>query len=114
MTPFAAGCAICGADLETWRRERTARRESKRIPRPQLPSGIAGGRSGEILFGVAMAVLALFAPPLGVLLCGYMAYRFDREGNTLMRNVAAGCALAALVFTLFPVGVYAKVLDAIY
>jgi hypothetical protein len=114
VSQFAAGCAICGADLESWRRERARRAESRRVPRPQLPRGISRGRSGDVLFGVVMAVVALFAPPFGLLLCSYLAYRFDRDGSRALRNVALVCALAALVFLLFPFGVYAKVLDAIY
>ena len=114
VSQFAAGCAICGADLESWRRERAEREASRRLPRPQVPRGITGGRSGEILFGAVMIALALFAPPFGLLFSGYMAYRFDRDGSTAMRNVALACAVAALVFILFPFGVYAKVLDTIY
>ena len=114
VSQFAAGCAICGADLESWRRERARREESRRLPRPQLPRGISRGRSGDVLFGVVMAAVALFAPPFGLLLCGYLAYRFDRDGSLALRNVALACAFAALVFLLFPFGVYAKVLDAIY
>ena len=114
VSQFAAGCAICGADLESWRRERERREASRRLPRPQVPRGIGGGRSGEILFAVVMAALALFAPPVGLLFCGYMAYRFDRDGSVAMRNVALACAVAALLFVLFPFGIYAKVIDAIY
>ena len=114
VSQFAAGCAICGADLEAWRREGARRDAARRLPQPQIPRGLSRGRSGDVLFGVVMAVVALFAPPVGLLLCGYLAYRFDRDGSVAMRNVALVCAFAALVFVLFPFGVYAKVLDAIY
>jgi hypothetical protein len=114
VSQFAAGCAICGANLEAWRRELAERRVSSRLPRPPAPRGLGGEGATDVLFAAVMALVSLFAPPFGLLLGGFMAYRFDRQGRTGMRNVALGCALAALLFVLFPFGVYARVLDAIY
>ena len=65
-----------------------AAKRRRRVPRPQMPRGLTRGRSGDVLFAVVMVVVALFAPPLALLLCGYLAYRFDRDGETMLRNVA--------------------------
>jgi MFS family permease len=78
-----------------------------------VPRGLTRGRAGDILFALVMVAMALFAPPLGLLLCGYLAYRFDRDGDAALRNVALVCAVAALLFILFPFGIWAKVLDVI-
>jgi hypothetical protein len=112
VSQFAAGCAICGADLAAARRQAARRAPAGRLPRPHLPAP-ATGRTADVLFGVVLGLVALFAPPFGLLLGGFMAYRFDREGRIAMRNLAAACALAALLFLLFPFGVYERVLDAI-
>jgi hypothetical protein len=112
VSQFAAGCALCGADLVEARRAAASRRTPPVIARPRLPAA-SQGRAADILFAAVLALLALFAPPFGLLLGGYMAYRFDREGRTSMRNLAAACALASLLFVLFPFGIYANVLDLI-
>jgi hypothetical protein len=113
VSQFAAGCAICGADLGPARRAAAQRGPGPRLPQARLPAIPARGLSADVLFGVILALVALFAPPFGLLLGAYMAYRFDRDGRVAMRNVAAACAVAALLFVLFPFGVYERVLEAI-
>ena len=107
VTPYAAGCAICGTDLEPARRRLAERRSPANLTRPAAFSSIGYGESGDFLFAAAMILVALFAPPIGLILSSYMAYRFDRDSRPAMRNVAIACAGAAatgLIF--FPLGLY--------
>ena len=80
MSPFAAGCAICGTDLQAARAELAA----KRARRPQLPDL----RPSDDAIRIGVSVLAaLFAPLMGALLTGYFAYDADRNGRTGLRNL---------------------------
>jgi hypothetical protein len=92
VTPFAAGCAVCGADLEAARAKRSAR------PRIELPSvRWGGGGSGRRIdwLHLAIAVLvALAVPPVGLLLALFWASRRYRDGEPVM--TAAMLAVAAL------------------
>lgn len=113
VSQFAAGCAICGADLEEARRDLAEKQASRRVPRPEIPKAVGFGGSGDVLFGVLMVTLTIFAPPIGFLLGGFMAYRFNQEGRDNMRNIALGCAIAALLFVLFPFGIWLRLRDTI-
>jgi hypothetical protein len=80
VSPFAAGCAICGTNLETAR----AGLAAKRARRPQLPQV----RLGDDAVRIGVAVLAaLFSPLMGALLTGWFAYDADRNGRTATRNL---------------------------
>jgi hypothetical protein len=95
VSPFAAGCAICGTNLEAARSELAA----KRARRPQLPGP---GRLGDDAVRIAVGVLAaVFSPVMGVLLTGYFAYDADRNGRAGTRN------LMILLLGLSVVGVFA-------
>ena len=90
VSPFAAGCAICGTDLQAAR----ARLEQKRVRRPQVP-GIRLSDDG-IRIGVG-ALAAFFAPVMGALLTGYFAYDADQNGRIRLRNVMIGLLILSLV-----------------
>ena len=95
VSPFAAGCAICGTDLEAARSELAA----KRARRPQPPSPV---RASDDALRIGVSVLgAVFAPVMGALLTGYFAYDADRNGRTGTRN------LMILLLGLSLVGVFA-------
>jgi hypothetical protein len=100
VSAFAAGCAICGADLEKARAEQAAKR---RPERPGLPS--FGGAAGIDWVQLAIAlILAVAFSPLGLLLSAYWAVRHERYGETammLMMIVAAAIALAAILHPLW-------------
>lgn len=113
VSQFAAGCAICGADLERARLEAAERERNRRLPRPEVPRSVSLGGSGDVLFGAAMALLALVTPPLAILIDGFMALRFHDEGRTGLRNAALVCVAAALLFTAFPFGIWDRVLGAL-
>jgi hypothetical protein len=110
VTQFAAGCAICGEDLEAARR-----RQAQRRSLPEIPSVPAvHGAGGDALFAAVLVIVALFAPPFGLVLGLFMAYRFESESRPMMRNVALLCAGASLISIAFPFGVYEKVLTALF
>jgi hypothetical protein len=92
VTPFAAGCAVCGLDLEQARAQRAARRRIE-LPRPHWSGG--DGMQVAVAF-----LLALFVSPIGLLLTLYWANQRHQRGDTAMMIVmlaAAALALAALV-----------------
>jgi hypothetical protein len=94
VSPFAAGCAICGADLEAARAQAAARR---RIEVPRVPS--VGGSIDWVHVAIAV-VLALAVPPVGLALALYWAVQRNRFGErtmTLLMLAAAALALAALL-----------------
>ena len=94
VSPFAAGCAICGTNLEAARTELAA----KRARRPQLPEVRLG--DDDLRIGVSV-LAALFAPVMGALLTGYFAYDADRNGRTTTRN------LMIFLFAFCLIGVFA-------
>jgi hypothetical protein len=98
VSPFAAGCAICGTNLEAARAELAA----KRARRPSLPGPIRLG-DDAVRIGVGV-VAAVFAPVMGALLTGYFAYDADRNGRTATRNLM----IALLGFSLVGVFAYAQ------
>jgi hypothetical protein len=94
VSQFAAGCAVCGTNLQAARAELAERRAR----RPQLP-GVP--RLGDDAVRIGVTVLAaLFSPLMGVLLAGYFAYDADRDGRVPTRNLMIlllGLSLVGLV-----------------
>jgi hypothetical protein len=90
VSPFAAGCSICGADLEAARRDLAA----KRARRPQLP----GFRLTDDGVRIGVGVLtAIFSPVMGALLTGYFAYDAEQNGRIRLRNLMIGLLILSLV-----------------
>ena len=77
VTPFAAGCAICGFDLETAR----AARARRSAPVDRIGRHVTMPRLGD-------------APFFGVLLTGFFAWQLHQDGRPGMRN--AMLAIVAL------------------
>jgi hypothetical protein len=98
VSPFAAGCAICGTNLEAARAELAA----KRARRPNLPAPVRLG-DDAVRIGVGV-IAAVFAPVMGALLTGYFAYDADRNGRTATRNLM----IALLGFSLVGMFAYAQ------
>jgi hypothetical protein len=103
VSPFAAGCAICGTNLEAARAELAA----KRARRPQLPDLRPSDDGIRIGVGVLAAV---FAPVMGALLTGYFAYDADRDGRTRLRNIM----IVLLGFSLVGVFAYAQLWGGVF
>jgi hypothetical protein len=97
VSPFAAGCAICGTNLEAARADLA----EKRPRRPQLPTVSLGDDALRI--GVAL-LAAVFAPLMGALLSGYFAYDADRNGRMTTRTVM----IVLLALSLLGVFAYAQ------
>lgn len=104
VSPFAAGCAICGTNLEAARAELAA----KRARRPQL-SGSVTLTDDALRIGVSV-LAAVFAPVMGVLLTGYFAYDADRDGRTQTRNLM----IALLCLSLVGVFAYARLWGGLF
>ena len=96
VSPFAAGCAICGTDLEAARAELAA----KRARRPSCPPLRLGDDAVRIGVGV---IAAVFSPVMGALLTGYFAYDGPQRPNPT-RNVM----ICVLGFSLIGVFAYAR------
>jgi hypothetical protein len=102
VSQFAAGCAICGADLQ-------AARAAQR--RPAISDSISGLRPARLPFGTSsedlliagvLAVLLLFAPLIGFLVAAWIAYHRNREGDLRVRNLAAAFLVLCLVMLALP------------
>jgi hypothetical protein len=88
VSQFAAGCAVCGADLERLRRRRSRR----------LRASIAMPGVGEaVLLSVLMVVVALLAPLFGMPLAALVFFDRWRRGDRKVAYVAAGAFVLSLV-----------------
>jgi hypothetical protein len=104
VSPFAAGCAICGTDLEAAR----AALAAKRARRPQLPGAVW---LSDDAIRIAVSVLAaVFSPVMGSLLTGYFAYDAHQNGRERTRNVM----VLLLGFSLVGVFAYARLWGGLF
>lgn len=90
MSAFAAGCAICGADLEAHRR-RLAQRPSvaeatRRVPDVRLPH-LSSRIDPDLALVTVTVLMLLLVPIMGALLAGLGAWDRNRNGRITMRNV---------------------------
>jgi hypothetical protein len=88
VTPFAAGCAVCGFDLEEYRRrpQPALARARRSFQMPQL----SGDRRLDVFLVVVLFLLVAFSPLIGALIAAFVAWGKHREGDMVMRNVALG------------------------
>jgi hypothetical protein len=107
VTPFAAGCAVCGTDLEAARAARSAKR---RIELPRAPwYGASTGRVNWV--HIALAVLAALAiAPVGLFLALFWASRYYQEGNSVMTGAMLSVAALATAALLAPVWFWSHLL----
>ena len=106
VSQFAAGCAVCGTDLESHRRElaaRRARRPDVALPRPGIPRG-------DLLPIVVAVLLAAAMPFFGLLLALWLAYDRHRNGRLGARNAFLAIAALALAGLLFPLFLWDRLL----
>src|SRR5258706_5242989 len=90
VTPFAAGCAICGTDLEAAR----AALARRRAPVERVGSRFRAPRMGDDGLRLFIAVLVTIAAPFfGLLLNCWFAWQLHQEGRMNMRNVMLGLAV---------------------
>jgi hypothetical protein len=103
---FAAGCAVCGTDLQAARAELAERRAK----RPHLPEG-GVPRLGDDALRIGVTVLAaLFSPLMGALLAGWFAYDADRDGRARTRNLM----ILLLGFSLVGLVAYAQIWGGLF
>ena len=97
VSPFAAGCALCGADLEAARRRQAQRR------RPSLPRPSAPPWATDVALPVAVIALVVLAfPLLGVLLAGLMIRARTLGGERVLRLVLWGLVALGVALLLSP------------
>jgi hypothetical protein len=102
VSPFAAGCAICGTDLQAARASRAAKRG------PRLPGPI---HLSDDALRIGVSVLAaVFAPVMGTLLTAYFAYDAERDGRVRTRNVM----IVLLAISLVGVFAYAQLWGGLF
>lgn len=99
VSPFAAGCALCGADLEAPPPPR--RLAVARPRRLGLPAGLDGTHA---LILLALILLAVGAPLFGGAFSLLLAAERNREGDPWVRNAALAVAALAVVMFFVPVG----------
>jgi hypothetical protein len=99
---FAAGCAICGADLERHRREITERHiDLPRVPRVTRRRAYFGFDAHVAL--VALVLLAtLISPFLALIMAAVGAQDRHRNGQIGQRNLFVALALVNLALTFLP------------
>src|SRR4051794_22363858 len=96
VSQFAAGCAICGADLE-------AHREARAVRRVPVPPVAVGGRLPPDWWIVPLVgVLALAMPIIGILIAMLAAAQRDTAGDRGMRNAFVAVAVLAVVVFVIP------------
>jgi hypothetical protein len=103
VSQFAAGCAVCGTDLQAARAE-LAERRARRLPG-------AVPRLGDDAIRIGVTVLAaLFSPLMGALLAAYFAYDADRDGRVPTRNLM----ILLLGFSLVGLVAYAQIWGGLF
>ena len=96
VSQFAAGCAVCGTDLEAAREARAARRV-------HVPTVSVGRRLPPDWWIVPLiGLLALVMPLFGILLAMLAAAQRDRAADYGMRNAFLAVGLLAVVVLVIP------------
>ena len=95
VSQFAAGCAICGADLVA---ARASRGETivDRLSRFEPEFLRSAETRNEIVILGLIAVVVVFLPIAGLLLAGFVAYRRYTDGDSVIAAIALGLAILAL------------------
>ncbi len=97
VSQFAAGCSVCGADLERLRRRpRTSLAAAVQIPYHSR------ALVERVLLTLLMVLVALLAPLYGMALAGLVFVDRRRRGHRTMRNMAVVCFGLALASFFVP------------
>jgi hypothetical protein len=99
VSPFAAGCAICGTDLVAARARRE--RRGRLTPRISMPALGHDARNAALLLAI-VALLVVFASPIGILLALYCAWDRNRGGADRLRDALLALAVLGVVFIALP------------
>jgi hypothetical protein len=108
VSVFAAGCAICGADLEQHRRELEARQ--RELPHLRRPAGRLPFRvDAHIVLVTAVVLATLLSPFVALIVAAVGAQDRHRNGQIGQRNLFIGLALVNLALGFVPavrLGIY--------
>jgi hypothetical protein len=110
VSQFAAGCAICGANLTAARLDRERRRQSMRSI-ARLPGWLPRITGADALLGVLLLICAIFSPLIGGAIAGAFAYFAHQRGDVVQRNLAltaVAVALVMLILVSFLPGTYLR------
>ena len=103
MSQFAAGCAVCGYDLEAARAEAAGRGPSLGERASVLrPGRLAPGARHGLFLVVVIVLLIVFFPIAGLALAAWSAYDQNRGGDDATRNAALVLIAVAAVFLALP------------
>jgi hypothetical protein len=98
VSQFAAGCAICGADLVAARQARERRRQA--LPSLAAPGWFPQITGADAVLG-ALLILAAFAWPLvGGPIAGLFAYFAHLKDDVVQRNLALVAVAVALIVVI--------------
>jgi hypothetical protein len=103
VTAYAAGCAVCGADIEA---ARTAVAE-RRVHLPSAPSLRLGDDGLRLVLGL---IVALAAPVFGLLLASWFAWQMHNEGRATARNLMLAVVLIAAIPLITGVSLWGRFL----
>jgi hypothetical protein len=98
VSQFAAGCAMCGANLTAARQELERRRAAR--PSLQAPSWLPEVTAGDAILGSILIIAAFGFPIIGGPVAGLFAYFAHRNGDVVQRNLALVAVAVALLVVI--------------
>jgi hypothetical protein len=98
VSQFAAGCAICGADLVAARQARERRRQA--MPSLTAPGWLPQITGADAVLGVLLIVAAFAWPLVGGPIAGLFAYFAHQKGDVVQRNLALVAVAVALIVVI--------------
>ena len=102
VSQFAAGCSICGADLEAARKAQARKRQIALPSVPAVPQDLV------VLF--VLSLLTLFAPFFGVAVTLFVIYRQNAQFQAPLRRTLWVVVAVGLTLLLVPETRYGGVL----
>ena len=110
VSQFAAGCALCGANLTAARQARERRSQS--LPSiARRPAWLPRITGADAVLGGLLLVCAFFSPMIGGLIAVAFAYFAHQRGDVVQRNLALAAvavAVAMLILISFLPGTYLR------
>jgi peptidoglycan/LPS O-acetylase OafA/YrhL len=98
VSQFAAGCAICGADLVAARRARERRRQA--LPSLTAPGWFPQATGADAVLGALLIVAAFAWPLVGGPIAGLFAYFAHQKDDVVQRNLALVAVAVALIVVI--------------
>jgi hypothetical protein len=104
VSQFAAGCAICGANLTAARQDLERRRAAR--PSLEAPAWVPEITAGDAVLGALLVIAAFSVPLIGGPIAGLFAYFAHQKGDVVQRNLAlaavAGAAIVVILVSFLP------------